>query len=659
MHLPNLLSVRFTEALKAFVDDPAPFASMIRATNDPKFGDYQANCAMPLSKQIGKNPRELATEIVASLDVNEFCEPPEIAGPGFINLRLKDSFLMQSLRDMLADERCLVSIADPKRKIIVDFSSPNVAKPMHVGHIRSTVIGDAIARTLAFLGHDVLTDNHLGDWGTQFGIIIYGYKHFGDPDQVAKNPVPELASLYRLVNQLIEYRKAKRSSQELPTQLAEAKAEVVTAEQTLQNAGDPKSQKSAKKSVASAKKKLDSLETQAESLREKIDSVESNPALLAQANAHPEVASAVLQETVKLHQGDAENLELWTKFLPYCKDEINRIYNRLNVTFDYTLGESFYHSMLGPVVEDLEKRGLASDSEGAVCVFLDEFNAPMIVRKKDGAFLYATTDIATLKYRLEEFNPDEILYVVDSRQSEHFEKLFAVARKIGMEDVKMVHVNFGTVLGENGKPLKTRSGTLIGLEGLLDDAVDRAREVVCNPERIEKIDPPMDDEERELVAQTVGISAIKYADLSHHRTSDYSFSLDKMVALEGNTAAYVQYAYARTQGILRKAGMTESEVTAIDADLSEFTHPAERALAIKLLRFEEALASVHQDYAPNALVDYLYETAKAYAVFNDNCHVLKAESEAITSLRLALVALTGRVIRVALSLLGIRVVARM
>ena len=270
--------------------------------------------------------------------------------------------------------------------------------------------------------------------------------------------------------------------------------------------------------------------------------------MLAQANAHPNVTDAVLQETVKLHQGDAENLELWTNFLPYCKDEINRIYDRLNVTFDYTLGESFYHSMLQPVVDDLEKRGLASDSEGAICVFLDEFDAPMIVRKKDGAYLYATTDIATLKYRLEEFNPDEILYVVDSRQSEHFEKLFAVARKIGMQDVKMVHVNFGTVLGENGKPLKTRSGTLIGLEGLLDDAVDRAREVVCNPERIEKIDPPMDDEEREQVAQTVGLGAIKYADLSHHRTSDYSFSLDKMVALEGNTSAYVQYAYARTQG---------------------------------------------------------------------------------------------------------------
>lgn len=659
MHLPNQFSVRFAEALKTFVEDPSPFASMIRSTNDPKFGDYQANCAMPLSKQIGKNPRELALGIVEKLDLDAVCEPPEIAGPGFINLRLKDSFLLQSLRDMLADPRCLVSLANPKRKVIVDFSSPNVAKPMHVGHIRSTVIGDAIARTLAFLGHDVITDNHLGDWGTQFGIIIYGYKHFGDADKVAKNPVTELASLYRFVNQLIEYRKAKRAAEQIPAQLTAAKSEVTAAEQALQAAADPKAQKQAKKALASAKKKVESLETQSESLREKIEAVEGDAELVAQANAHPDVENAVLQETVKLHQGDSENIALWTKFLPHCKDEINRIYNRLNVTFDHTLGESFYHSMLEPVVEDLEKRGLARDSEGAVCVFLDEFDAPMIVRKKDGAFLYATTDIATLKYRLEEFNPDEILYVVDSRQSEHFDKLFAVARKIGMENVKMVHVNFGTVLGENGKPLKTRSGTLIGLEGLLDDAVNHAREVVCNPERIEKIDPPMDDAEREQVAQVVGHGAIKYADLSHHRTSDYSFSLDKMVALEGNTSAYVQYAYARTQGILRKAGVTDSDVTSIDAELTEFTHPAERALAVKLLRFEEALVSVHQDYAPNALVDYLYETAKAYAVFNDNCHVLKAESEAIASLRLALVALTGRVIRVALSLLGINVVARM
>ncbi len=652
MHLPEMLSQQFAGALSSFTDDPTPLASMIRSTNDPKFGDYQANCAMPLSKQLGdRNPRQLAEELVTKLELDSFCESPEIAGPGFINLRIKNRFLMDQLRAMLSDDRCLVAPASPPRRVIVDFSSPNVAKPMHVGHIRSTVIGDALTHTLRFLGHHVTTDNHLGDWGTQFGIIIYGYKHFGDPSAVTKNPVPELANLYRLTNQLIEYQKAKREIKVIAAQIAETESLVAS----LKQEADAKK----KKNLASAEKKLTSLNENAESVSAKILAVESNADLLAKANAHPDVENAVLGETVKLHQGDTENLALWTEFLPHCKDEINRIYDRLNVEFDYTFGESYYHSMLADVVNELQSRGMAEDSEGAVCVFVDGFDAPMIIQKKDGAFLYATTDLATLYYRLENFSPDEIIYVVDTRQSEHFDKLFAVAKKIGMEHVKFVHVNFGTVLGEDGRPLKTRSGTLVGLEGLLDDAVARAREVVCNPERLEKIEPPMGDDEKEQVAQVVGLGAIKYADLSHHRTSDYRFSLEKMVSLEGNTSAYVQYAYARTQGILRKAGVIESDVNSIDLSVDDFTHPAERSLALKLLQLEEALASVYADYAPNALVDYLYETAKAYAVFNDNCHVLKAESEAVTSMRLALVALSGKVLRLGLSLLGIRVVARM
>ncbi|TWT76618.1 Arginine--tRNA ligase [Planctomycetes bacterium CA13] len=659
MHLPKQLSLRFADALKNLTDD-VTYASMIRSTNDPKFGDYQANCAMPLSKQLGgKKPRELAAEIVEQLKVDEFCDPPEIAGPGFINLRLKNAFLLDQLRAMLVDDRCLVSKVESPRRIIVDFSSPNVAKPMHVGHIRSTVIGDSLARTLRFLGHEVITDNHLGDWGTQFGIIIYGYKHFGDPEQVAKDPVPELAKLYRLVNQLIEYRKAKRSTETLAENIAVAEVELSACQQESESISDPKEGKKAKKRLASAQSKLKSAESQLQGANKKIAAVESDSDLFAKAEAHVNVDEAVLQETVKLHQGDVENLRLWEEFLPHCKNEINRVYDALSIEFDHTLGESFYHSMLAGVVENLEKRGLARDSEGAVCVFLDGFDAPMIVQKKDGAYLYATTDLATLSYRLEQFHPDEIVYVVDTRQSEHFEKLFALAKNIGMEDVKLVHVNFGTVLGEDGRPMKTRSGTLIGLEGLLADAVDRARQVVCNPDRIMKIDPPMDAAEQSEVAEVVGLGAIKYADLSHHRTSDYRFSLDKMVSLDGNTSAYIQYSFARTQGILRKAGWSEQSVTSIDPSICEFTHPAERALALLLLRMEEALATVHQDYAPNALVDYLYETAKAYAVFNDNCHVLKAESEEIATLRLALVTLCGRVLRLGLDLLGIRVIARM
>ena len=284
----------------------------------------------------------------------------------------------------------------------------------------------------------------------------------------------------------------------------------------------------------------------------------------------------------------------------------------------------------------------------------------MIVQKQDGAFLYATTDLATLRYRLDEFNPAEILYVVDSRQSEHFEKIFAVAGEFGLSEVKLVHVNFGTVLGEDGKPMKTRSGSLIGLEGLLDDAVDRARAVVCDPQRLENFDPPMEVAEQEMVAETVGIGAIKFADLGHHRTSDYRFNLDKMVALEGNTSTYVQYSYARTQAILQRAEKAESDVVElIETHGLSFSHVAERTLALSLLRFEEALLSVHKDYAPNALVDYLLDTARVYSRFNDSCHVLKAESEAIQATRLALVALTGRVLQLGLGLLGVGVVPRM
>ena len=623
MHLPSILQQRFRAALSELTDQPDAFAAMIRGTNDPNFGDYQSNCAMPLGKSLGgRNPREIAGDVVSQLQLDDLCETPEVAGPGFINLKLKDSFLVQQLRSMLKDERCLVSPIDRKESIVVDFSSPNVAKPMHVGHIRSTVIGDALARTLRFLGYNTITDNHLGDWGTQFGIIIYGYKHFGDPDVVASDPVPELAKLYRLVNQLIEYRKATASIDAIVQQQEEIQQQYDAARLQADEEPDAKKAKKLKKAAGGLQKKLAAAKDKVEATQAKIATVESDDVLRKIAAEHPTIDRDVLVETVKLHEGDEENLRLWKEFLPHCKDEINRIYSRLNVTFDHTLGESFYHSMLEDVVSDLSERGLASISDGATCVFLDEFDAPMIVRKQDGAFLYATTDLATLKYRLNEFDPAEILYVVDTRQSEHFDKLFAVARRIGMENVKLVHVNFGTVLGEDGRPMKTRSGTLIGLEGLLDDAVARARDVVCDPERLTQFDPPMDEQEQQNVAEVVGIGAIKFADLAHHRSSDYRYSLDKMVALDGNTSAYVQYSYARTRGIIRKSGKTEEEILAAAAEIPlDFTDPAERNLVLTFLKFEEALTGVHQDYAPNQLVDYLLDTAKAYAVFNDRCHV--------------------------------------
>jgi len=638
--------------------DLESYAAMVRPTADPRFGDYQANCAMPLAKILGRQPRDIATALVDHLDITDLCDDVQIAGPGFINLRLKSQFLGDSIAAMLKDDRLGVPPAASPRTIIIDYSSPNVAKPMHVGHIRSTVIGDALARTLRFLGHHVITDNHLGDWGTQFGMVIYGFKHFGDESALQSSPVEELSRLYRLVNRIIEYHAAKSEIEPARIAVNDAARIVDVALQAVTDANEPKEKKSLEKSHASASKKHAAAIEKLDKLELTIANSGEDTGFMQLAAQHPGIADAVLNETAKLHEGDAENLALWKRFLPYCRDEIDRVYQRLNVSFDHTLGESFYHEMLGKVVDDLRTAGLASDSEGAVCVFLPEFDAPMIVRKRDGAFLYATTDLATLFYRRDQFGADEILYVVDSRQSEHFDKLFAVARRVGFEDIELIHVNFGTVLGPDGRPFKTRSGSSVGLESLLDEAVARAMAVVCDPERSVRLDPPMDEDEKRQIASVVGHGAIKYADLSHHRTSDYKFDLQKMVSMDGNTSAYIQYAYARVSGIMQKGGV-ELEAIASFEDAPQLDAPSERALAMTLLKFGESLMQVRAEYAPNFLVDYLYETARAYAVFNENCPVLKAHDDQTTQSRLVLVALTARVLRQGLDLLGIQVVARM
>ncbi|MEO1615240.1 MAG: arginine--tRNA ligase [Planctomycetota bacterium] len=666
MHLPSLLVERFRNALglcsfasKLTADQQTQFAAMIRPSGNPEFGDYQANCAMPIAKVAGVNPREVASEIVQHVDIRPWFETPEIAGPGFINLRLRADTLNESLKDMLGDPRCLVESAEPPRKILIDYSSPNVAKPMHVGHIRTTVIGNCLAKTLAFLGHDVVTDNHLGDWGTQFGIIIYGYKHFGDPDVVMSDPVPELAKLYRVVHQIMGYQKAVETLPTLEQNVETLESQYQTATQAAEGL-EGKEGKKARKSAGAIQKKLNAAKQAVTSAQATIAATDSDTAMKERADAHPDINTAVLLETSKLHQDDPTNRDLWEKFLPHCKDEINRIYSRLEVEFDHTLGESFYHPMLADVVSGLREKQLATESDGATCIFLDGFDAPMIIQKSDGAFLYATTDLATLQYRESEFAPDEILYVVDARQAEHFDKLFAVADQVGLTNAKLVHVKFGTVLGTDGRPMKTRSGSLIGLESLLDDAVNAARQVVCDPARLEQFDPPMDEPEQEHISETVGIGAIKYADLAHDRTSDYKFNLEKMVALTGNTSTYAQYSYARTASILRRVGVTESEVTERAKEHGiEITHAAERSLAVELLRFEEALNSVYMDYAPNHLVDYVYTVAEVFSRFNTQCHVLNAESKKIQTTRLALVLVTGRVIKQALHLLGINVVQRM
>jgi len=638
--------------------DLESYAAMVRPTADPRFGDYQANCAMPMAKLLGLAPRDVATALVQYLDVAEMCDDIQIAGPGFINLRLKSQFIDAAVSSMLKDDRLGVPLVAMPRTIIVDYSSPNVAKPMHVGHIRSTVIGDALARIYRFMGHRVMTDNHLGDWGTQFGMVIYGFKHFGNESALASSPVEELSRLYRLVNRIIEYHAAGAEIEVARASVVDVARLVDVALHAIAGAKDPKEKKALEKSHASICKKQAAATEKLDKLESIVTGATEDAVFRGLAAQHADIGQSVLNETAKLHEGDADNIALWKRFLPYCRDEIDRIYQRLGVTFDYTLGESFYHEMLGKVVEDLRVAGLASDSEGAVCVFMPEFDAPMIVRKKDGAFLYATTDLATLFYRRDQFAADEILYVVDSRQSEHFEKLFAVARRLGFADIDMQHVNFGTVLGSDGRPFKTRSGTSVGLESLLDEAVGRAMAVVCDPERSARLDPPMDDAEKQQIAAAVGHGAIKYADLSHHRTSDYKFDLQKMVSLDGNTSAYVQYAYARVNGIMQKGGVGLEEIAAFD-HAALISDPAERSLAMTLLRFGESLEHVRNDNAPNFLVDYLYETARAYAVFNDNCPVLKASDDQTTRSRLVLVATTARVLQQGLDLLGIRVVPRM
>ncbi|MFM1903207.1 MAG: Arginine--tRNA ligase [Planctomycetota bacterium] len=597
----------FAAALESLAADglvaiePAERAALIeqvRETADPKFGDYSGTMAMALAKRAGKKPREVAAAISERLAAvpgyaDLFDPPGEPVGPGFINVRVKDEALAAAVARAVADERLGVPVVERPLTVVVDFSSPNVAKPMHVGHIRSTVIGDALARVLRFRGHSVITDNHLGDWGTQFGMILWGWKHCRDDAAFAADPTAELGRLYRLVRKV-----------------ADAKPEELAAD----------------------------------------------PVAAGLAEAHPDAAREVLAETAKLHEGDPENRALWEQFMPVCRREIDRIYGRLQVGFDHWLGESFFQPFLAATVEELVSRGLARESRGAIGVFLKGDDAPpLLIRKADGAFLYATTDLATIRWRLEHWHPDRILYVVDHRQSDHFEQVFETARRWGLpgiEAVELVHVGFGTVLGEDGRPFKTRAGDTVGLEALLDEGVERAAAVVAEADRA-----GLNEAARREVAETVGIGAIKYADLSQNRTTDYVFSFDKMLQLTGNTAAYMQYAVARVEGIFTK-GDVDRESLRRRCDGVLLADPRERALALELLRFGEALEDVEADSRPNLLTAWLYDLAGCYSTFYDSLSVLKAEGQERAS-RLALCDLTGRVLRRGLDLLGIGTVERM
>jgi arginyl-tRNA synthetase len=508
----------------------------------------------------------------------------------------------------------VVKVATP-RKFVIDYSSPNVAKPLHVGHLRSTIIGDALTRLLRFLGHPVVTDNHLGDWGTQFGMLIYGYRHFLDPEAYARDPVRELARIY------VEVRH----------QIAKEVADLEIARHVFPE---------------------DDLE------------VHQSP-----------TARQCQQETAKLHAGDAENVRLWNEFMPHCVEAIHQVYRRLGVLpFDHEQGESFYNPMLPGVVGDMLAKGIAFESQGAIVVpnskgviaqtddDRKKEEPPAIIRKRDGAYTYTTSDLATVKYRMEHYAPDAMLYVVDSRQALHFKTFFAQARRWGYARVELEHISFGSVLGKDGKPLKTREGNAAELLPLLEDAVELGlKSYRASYEERKAFGHDVPDLSEEVIrdiAEAIGVGAIKYADLSQNRNSDYKYDAEKMLSTDGNTATYMQYAYARCRAIFRKGQVNEARFRAAPPAVV-ITHPAERALSLQLLRFEEALTSAAAEYLPHQVTGYLWDLAKAYSVFFENCPVLQADSPPVRDSRLLLVDLTGRVIRQALDLLGIRTVERM
>jgi arginyl-tRNA synthetase len=519
------------------------------------------------------------------------------------------------------------------------------------------VIGDALYRILRFTGHEVIGDNHVGDWGTQFGMIIYGYKHFLDKAAFERNAVAELARLYRLVNQLADYHDAVVELPKLQQTLAERQSQRQVAEAAPQPA-DKKNQEARKKALKQLVSEIDGLQESIKSTEEKLKAVETSPVLKTLAGAHPKIAAGAREETAKLHAGDIENLALWKQFMPACLAAIEAMYRRLGVRFDLTLGESYYQPFLADTVQSLLEREIAVVSEGAVCVFIPGVEAPFLVRKSDGAYTYATTDLATIRYRVEKLAADAILYVVDSRQSDHFRLLFETAKRWGYGAIDFRHISFGTILDEKKQPYKTRSGDTVGLESLLDEAVIEARKIVDAGDDEKPDGPELDQDARARIAEAVGIGAIKYADLCQNRESDYVFSWAKMLATKGDTATYMQYAFARVCGIFRK-GNIDRAVVREKAGRIDIAAPAERALALQLARFSEALDEAAGDCRPNFLTQYLFQTANCFSTFFDQCPVLKAESDDRRTSRLLLADLTARVISQGLELLGIQTIEKM
>ncbi|MGL6020283.1 MAG: arginine--tRNA ligase [Gibbsiella quercinecans] len=576
MNIQVLLSDKISQALIA-AGAPADCEAQVRQSAKAQFGDYQANGVMAVAKKLGMPPRQLAEKVVQLLDLGDIASKVEIAGPGFINIFLNGAWVAQQAERILAAPKLGITPVEPQT-IVIDYSAPNVAKEMHVGHLRSTIIGDAAARTQEFLGHKVIRANHVGDWGTQFGMLI-AYLEKMQNESASDMELADLEQFYR-----------------------------------------------------EAKKHYD-----------------EDAAFAERARAY----------VVKLQGGDDYCLKMWRKLVDVTMAQNQKTYNRLNVTLteDDVMGESLYNAMLPGIVADLKAKGLAVESEGATVVFLDEYKnkegEPMgvIIQKKDGGYLYTTTDIACAKYRYETLGANRVLYYIDSRQHQHLMQAWTIVRKAGYvpDSVSLEHHMFGMMLGKDGKPFKTRSGGTVKLADLLDEAVERAGKLIAEK------NPDLPAEELQQLINAVGIGAVKYADLSKSRTTDYIFDWDNMLAFEGNTAPYMQYAYTRVSSVFKRAGLEECDLT-LPMQLSE---NREIALATRLLQFEETITTVAREGTPHVMCAYLYDLAGLFSGFYEDCQILNAESEAVRQSRLKLALLTAKTLKTGLDTLGIETVERM
>ncbi|TDR82116.1 arginine--tRNA ligase [Paludibacterium purpuratum] len=572
MTIQQLISERVQAALAAVGAPDAP--ATVQPASKPEFGDYQANGVMAAAKQMRVNPRELAQKVVDALDLRRIADRVEIAGPGFINIHLSAEFIAAEAERALGDDHLGV-VRQAPQTVVIDYSSPNLAKEMHVGHLRSSIIGDTLTRVLEFLGHTVIRQNHVGDWGTQFGMLT-AYLVETHNEGTAANELHDLEEFYR-----------------------------------------------------KAKIRFDESEDFANQAREYV---------------------------VKLQGGDPQVLELWKKFVAVSLEHCQSVYDKLGLklTPDDVMGESAYNDDLPRVVEDLEAAGVLKEDDGAKCVFLDEFQDadgnpyPFIVQKKDGGYLYATTDLGAIRYRVRNLHGNRLIYVVDARQSLHFSQLFATSRKSGFApaDVRLEHVAFGTMMGQDGKPFKTRSGGTVKLVELLDEAIERANAMVSSK------NPELSEADKQRIARAVGIGAVKYADLSKSRMSDYIFNWESMLSFEGNTAPYLQYAYTRVKSVFRKAGDWNHQAK-IDV-----VEPAEKQLAVALAQFEDVLVTVGEGCYPHHLSSYLYQIATLFSRFYEACPILKSEG-AVRDSRLRLADWTARTLSTGLGLLGIEVLETM